>query len=353
MKILIKALLSGLLFCWVLSGCVGQQAFTKVARTGDTVALALGGSPSHELNPNVRKVDMSVSITDSSGVSYPAKLRHLFKLHPDPASKLNYSATYEYDVSVFSSRAYRQPNQGEWIAVVDLVDPQSGVPLPLMPGMATLQVVTPDLTNSVPFGVANSDGNLASIDIEILAGTGSIHGFNDYGSPEMLEPLPQIEVSFDNSQVTDTYVDIASATVVGAVGFTIDYDDSFFSRKYPPMVRGNINDPRILVHAADIDDNGNRVLNVIALTAEKGIVANPDPNLDQDTTVPGRKHSKISDLRIFVTWDPALLTAGPIDATNVNSVFSISGVTVVDGNGNPLLGTGGGGLVTPVVSLRD
>lgn len=353
MKTLIKALLSGVFFCWVLSGCVGQEAFTKMARSGDTVALALGGSPAHELDPNVRKADMSASITDSSGVSYPVKLRHLFKLHPDPTSKFNYSATYEYDSAIFSSRYYRQPNQGEWIAVIDLVDPQSNTLLPLVAGMATLQVTTPDLVNSLPFGIYSSDGNLASIEIEILDGTGSIHDFNDFGSPGMLEPLPQIEISFDNSQITDEYVDIGSAIVVGAVGFTIDYDDSVFSLVYPPMVRGNINDPRILVHAADIDDNGNRVLKVIALTAEKGIVANPDPTLEQDATVKGLRYSKIGDLRIFITWDPALLAAGPINASNVNSVFQISGGTAVDTNGAALLGTGGGSLITPVVSLRD
>lgn len=339
----------------VLFGCVGQEAFTKMARTGDTLSLALGGAPSHELNGIVSKSAMSVTIKDSSGVTYPVTLRYLFRLYPDPASMLTYSATYDFAPFVYTSRAYRQPNQGEWIAVIDLADPQTGVPLPLVPGPATFQVSTPDLVNSLPvLGVADSDGQLSAIKVEILGGTGSSHTFNLLGgNPGVLEPLPRLEISFNSTQVLPDFSAIGSATIIGGVGLTIDYDDAHFSGKFPPMVQGNINDPRILVHVADTSVSGNKVLNIVAMRSQRGIVVNPDPNNVQDSLTGGRKHSKISDLKIFISWDPALLQSGVIDSTNVGTVFPVSNLTVVDENGVPLVDASGAPLITPVVRLLN
>ena len=332
-----------------------------MARTGDTVALALGGSPGHELNTNVRKEAMSISITDGSGVTYPVRLRHLFKLHADPTSKLNYRTMYDYDSGVFFTRFYRQPNQGEWIAVIDLVDPDTMFPPPLVPGTATIHVATPDLRDSIPvFGVPTAEGNLQAIPIEILEGTGSLHTFNDNGDPSVLESLPQVEIAFDASQVTLPIPDpntvgdssFSAATIVGGISLTIDYDESFFKAQFPPMVRGNINDPRIHVHSSNVTVGGtNKVIKIIALTDQYGVIANPDP--DRYVDLYGRRFSKIENMRFFVSWDPELLNSVPINAANMGNVFHITEATVVDLDGNPLLGTGGDALITPVMSFHE
>lgn len=357
-----KALILGAMFSIMLIGCVGQQPFSKMARSGDTVALALGGSPSHELNANVRKQDMTVSITDNNTeITYPVRLRHLFKLHADPTSKLNYRTMYDYDSGIFFTRFYRQPHLGEWIAVVDLVDPDTLNPLPLTPGPATIHVATTDLVDQIPvYGVPSAEGNLQSIPIEILPGTGSLHTFNENGDPSVLESLPQVEISFDTSQIIDPVEDpvalgdfsFSSSTIVGGIGLTIDYDENYFYPQFPPMVRGGINDPRIHVHTGDVKAGGtNKVLKLIALTDQHGAIANPDPG--GYVNYYGRRFSIMENMRISISWDPEVLKTGPIDASNMGSVFQITEATVVDLNGNPILGSGGYDLITPVMSFHD
>jgi len=344
-----------LFFFLVLSGCVGQEAFTKMARTGDTVALAVGGSPSHELD-HVEKSAMTINVTDSTGMSYPATLRNLFRVYSDPLSRYNYDNRYETDQAPpWLSRFYRDPNQGQWIAIVDLTDPATGQPLPLQPGSASLQVNTPDLRNSMlAFGIQESDGSLGNINIEILPGTGSPHTFNTLmgtpvGDPSHLERLPHLEVSFDNSKISAPLNDVSTAEVIGGIEFTLDYDESIFgSPKFPPLVSGNPVDPRIKVQSAIINEAGNKVMRVTLLAPSKGVVASPDPENYLDSFY--LAFSDIRDMKVFVAWDPNYLTGG-VDTTNYQNVFQLRDFKVVDIDGNPITGVAGGYLVDPVISF--
>lgn len=326
-------------------GCVGQQAFTKMARSGDTVTLALGGSPSHEINGHVNKNNMVVTITDSANNTYDVTLRYLLKLYPDPSSRYNYHATYDTSiVPPYLSREYIDPNQGEWVAVVDLTDPGTGTPLPLAQGAAKIHVMTPDLVDSRPYrNFPATDGNLANIPIEILPNTGSPHPFNNwYGDPIDLEPLPQMVISFDNSAITLPYPD--NITKIGAIEFKLMYNMAYFNNNaYPPMILAYINEQRISVSYRLNAIEGYYKLMILPQNVGAGILAN-NAGVDYLKT-------KIKDIKVVVAWDPSFLN-NSITAENYEQVFQISDYKVVDNNGLPLNDGSGNPLITLVKEPR-
>ena len=363
-----------ILAAYFVSGCTGYQAFSKIARTGDTVALAIGSSPRNEINSFVDKSNMTVAITDSAGSIFDVTLHYLFKLNGDNSSKHNYNATYD-GISQNPprySRFFRDPNQGEWIAVIDLVDPISGVAPPLTIGAATIAISTLDLHDTLPdvFGFF-TDGALSSIDIEILPGTGTPHTYNDtFGNPDALEPLPKIQISFDNANIT-TPLDqqLNNAVVIGGLEFTIDYDETVFNELCsfvdtggiptdfelcPPMVRGNEHEPRISVISAEVTESGNKKIRVIVMSEPgAGIIASPDPSDLLDNHSPYLKYTDINDLMVNVIWDPNKVTS-PINPSNFNTVFQITDVKVFDTNGDPLLDSQAiGPLTTEVLDFHN
>lgn len=308
------------------TGCIGEKSFSMMARTGDTVALAVGGSPVNEVNSFVNKNNMQVKITDSSATTYNVKLRYLLKLYSDPANAYNYNSIFDYSLPNWLSRYYIDPNQGLWTAVVDLTDPNTGVPLPLAVGPATFEVVTADLDKLTSYWT----GNLNSMAIEILPGIGSPHPFNQYGDIIDLEPLPQFQVRFNYAGAPNSNV----THIIGGIEFILDYDKSYFDNpQFPPLVLGNINDPFINVFPVYTTINGAAVIKVMILSPVDGVMASNNPNVNRNYLA-----SKIKDLKVTVTWDPSYVN-GSITAANYNQVFQISGYKVVDLDGNPIDGS--------------
>lgn len=345
-------ILSLITLAWVNAGCVGQQTFSNTARTGDTIMVALGGSSSHQTSSFVNKSNVQVTVIDSSGASYPVKLRNLFKLYPDPTSRLNYGTTYDASQAPpWLSRYYRTPNQGEWVAIIDLTNPTTGALLPLQSGPATLAVSSPDLKDSVlAFNASDTDGDLQQIAINIIPGTGSPHPFNSYADPSALEALPQIQISFDASKITDTLsTDISTATIIGAIEFTIMANGSIFTNaQFPPMVRGNIEEPRIMTYTNRKVVNGNRAIKVILTEPSLGIVATPDPDNLLNTYSAYLRYSAIKNVKVFVTWAPERIS-GTISSTNYGDAFQITDYRVLDLDGNILTDGAAEPLVLPVI----
>jgi len=196
-----KNLLILTLLAWLISSCASMQPLSNYARSGDTVSLALGGTIDANAQVSVLKKDtITITITDSAGVTSPVMLRYLFRTYADPASAIGYRS---YPVTNWLPiEAYPEPYTGQWIAIIDLTDPVSLTPVPLAVGTATISVSSPDLIDfidRVGLGWTWTDGNLASIPIEILPGAGSSNSLN-YLSPISadpsfsLEPIDQIEV---------------------------------------------------------------------------------------------------------------------------------------------------------------
>ena len=171
----------------LIAGCSGRATLSQAVRSGDTVLVALessqpGGRFGFEgrvTSHMLRESDVTATISDSNLVQHTAKIRRLFRIYADPTAVSPYAA-----------------GEGEWMAVVDLVDSQ-GTPLAMTTGMASLVLSSPHLSSDIV------------MDIEILPGTGSPHAGNirdgyalidpflDYSA--FLVPGPQASVSISGS----------------------------------------------------------------------------------------------------------------------------------------------------------
>lgn len=249
-----------------LSGCAGFQPLSNYARTGDTVALAIGGT--HDSNaqvPILKKENITVEITDSLNNTYPVELRYLFRTYAD------YTSTYGYHLYRNTSDFVEYSNvmSGQWVGIIDLVDPVTGSSIPLSEGIATIHVTSSDLVSFVPPsnpGLTNpewTNGNLQDISIEILPGTGSSNSLNyltsiSYDPMKKLEPLSQIEVS----PVVGT-----SGYYPGLIGgaefvFVVNQQADFGGIKVVPV----LHDPAVQLSYKQVNNSdGTRFLKVIIM----------------------------------------------------------------------------------------
>ncbi len=290
---MIEVIMVLLVVSFGISGCVGFKAFPLAARSGDTIALALGGSPNHESSPGAEITldDLDVYITQN-GDSYSVEPRYLFRLYPDPTSK----------VSNFG--VYGSLNVGEWSLVLDLVYPGTDTPLPLVEDMQAEVVVNTTKLNSIWNNFGTYEGNLVSIPVYILPGTGESNTFNDnpvfgFGMKD-LEPLPQLAISFSGSGS------------VAAVDLDIDYDEaaiSTFNIVLEPSLEGVILNQRLYT------DNGNNKMRIMLMTNQGTMSA--------------------SMMKCFVVWNPTnsgLVTAGSFTVTPKfynETGDAVTGVSVV------------------------
>ena len=246
------------------SGCSGMQSMSSYARTGDTVTIALGGTEeSNALVEILKKEDITITITDSASNTYPVTLRHLFRVYPD------HSSTYIFNTKEIAGGnaidAYVPPLLGQWMATVDLVDPVSSLLPPLAVGAATISASSPaQLDQGFLYTTAGSqwpwtNGNLASIAIEILPGTGAPNTLN-YIGPMLhdpitdLEPLPQIIVSPSAAPVDN----------IAGGSFTFVYNPADFSGGLV-VVPAN-HDPNVQLSSNVTDlGNGTNQLDVMLL----------------------------------------------------------------------------------------
>ncbi|MBT8438128.1 MAG: hypothetical protein KJO91_00260, partial [Gammaproteobacteria bacterium] len=183
-------------------GCSSMQPISSYARSGDTVMIALGGTFESNAQASIlKKENVTVTITDSSSITSPVTIRYLFRVYADPTSGYGYRV-HPLNSMYGEIETYVEPYSGQWLAVVDLVDPVTGNPVPLAPGAANLSVSSPDLVSFIDhygLGWPWTDGDLSSIPIEILPGTGSLNPLNYLGpiskDPMLsLQPMHQIEV---------------------------------------------------------------------------------------------------------------------------------------------------------------
>jgi hypothetical protein len=154
------SVMAALLVAVAMAGCQSAATLSTAVRAGDTFILGLTGEPEGQVANTTAEVirvdDITATITDSDGNTSPVRVRSVFRVFGDPTA--NPLAA----------------NQGQWIAVIDLVD-DSSVPLDLSVGNATLNISSPKLAQ--PLVVATT----------ILAGTGSPHAL--FGKENNIEKL--------------------------------------------------------------------------------------------------------------------------------------------------------------------
>ncbi len=243
----------------LFSGCAGMQAMSNYARSGDTVMISLGGTDSNALVSVIRKENVNISITDSLGNSYPVKVRNLFRVNGDPTSGYAFrspTTTLAYDNFV-------DPHQGLWLAVIDLVDPGTGIPVPLAVGSATLTVSSAEIQNwydPTGYGWPWTNGDLSSVAIEILAGTGAPNPMNYLGPTssaplDSLEPNPQVEVTASGSSGSD----------IGGGLFVFSFQNTDFGGMLgSPRAVVTVPDPNIQIMSNRVDQgDGTSKLSVV------------------------------------------------------------------------------------------
>ncbi len=299
------------------TGCTSLQPLSNYARTGDTVTVALGGSSTVALSPVVKKENVKVSITDASGVTYPVKVRYVFKTYSDPASAYAYRDFQ--NINDFATTD--APYQGQWMAVIDLVDPDTGTPPPLAEGMAHLGIRSPDLKTYLFGQISWSNGDLSSVPIDILAGTGHSNPLNYMDSIAMdplllLEPLPEIQVSPKGTPLVE----------VGGGEFVLSYVNADFQR--PPKVIPSTPDTNVQILSNAVDQgNGTSLLKVVVMN-QHGFRTNDE----RDDTL-NRGKSPFGSLVFGVIWDQRY--SHVVDATWENSLHLVSGA-YFDVDGKPM-----------------
>ncbi len=165
----------------VLQSCVAIQSFPTVARSGDTVTLAVG-SPDGMTKGNTTAE--FVSNDPAFPASVNLEIRSIFKLRPDNTSQIG---TFNSAVSVISSFS----SHGPWLSVI-VIDLPPGLPL----GAGVINVTTEGVYKLDP------DVNTVPIGIEILEGTGApaTFAYDDGfigiqpGALSALEPLQQVVI---------------------------------------------------------------------------------------------------------------------------------------------------------------
>lgn len=293
-----------------LSGCIGYQSFPLAARTGDTITLALGGSPSHELIPGgqITLNDLTIKIQQDingnsvidSNETFTVTKRYLFRIYPDQTSKAANS---------MDGGAYPNP-VGLWTAVLDLADPITHNPLPLVGNrQATVVVTTSKLRNNLWGG---SEGFINSTPITILTGTGQSHNFNNasgYADVSMLQPLPQLALGFSGSG------DVA------AVVLDIDYDETVLRTSFGGVIkiRQDITTPDVILNQRIYSDNGNMKIRILLTT--------------------NQWNWPVDMLKCFIVWNKNAVVPGKTVTTNTFNVTSakfydetgaeVTGITVV------------------------
>lgn len=160
--------LASLLMAVALAGCQSAATLSTAVRSGDTFIVGLSGEPEALLANTTAEVmridDLTATITDSSRNTLPVRVRSLFRVFGDPTA---------------NSLA---ANQGQWIAVIDLVDDNNN-PLDLGIGEATVNISSPKLTQPL------------AINTTILAGTGAPHPLlgKETSSEKLVNLVPALQ----------------------------------------------------------------------------------------------------------------------------------------------------------------
>lgn len=331
MKILIDVRLYIIvLVLLVIQGCVGTQSMSSYARTGDTVTISLGGTEDNNaLVEILKKEDIVVTITDSESNTYPVKLRHLARLYPDHTSTYTFNTKRQYG----SQDTYIPVLLGQWFATIDLVDPSdTSIKHPLALGSATISASSPaQLTSGVYYGGPTwtfTNGDLGSIDVEILPGEGTPHDLNymstvSYDPISALEPLPQIIVT-PSTPPADT---------IAGGSFSFEYMQVDFSGGLI-AVQAN-HDPNVqLISKHETLGNGLKRLDVMFLNP-KGFVNHNDRMEPAPDSIGIGKASPLRSARFALVFKKGAVAND--DLNWQNSITMVEG-NYIDLNGDDVIG---------------
>ncbi len=276
----------------LITGCASLQPLSNYARTGDTVIISLGGTDNYALASVVKQENVALTITDSGSNVYGVKVRNLFRVYSDPTAAYNFRTRTP---GLIYSESAVGPHQGIWLAVIDLVD-SNDLPVPLATGQASLSVSSPDLASTAYYsGWAWTNGNLNSIPIEILPGTGAPNPLN-YMTPISFSPLGSLQ---PNPQVEVTAGGFPG-TVIGGGDFSFSYVNADFGiLRDQPYVVSTVQDPNVQIAFSRADQGDGTTLLKVHVTNPHGF--------STDNTKSGLVSglSMFNSLRFQLVWEQA------------------------------------------------
>jgi len=188
------------IMAYLAQGCVSVQTFPTIARSGDTITLAVG-SPDKMTTANT--TIQYVSNTDPGNpVDLTSNIRNIVKIYPDKATPAWYGGNV-----VSTDMIPYQSGHGPWLYVIVIDLPTS----PVMPiGKGHFKVAT---TASYPYG--SKDVNDVDISMEIISGTGEPTTFSflpysfsnspSNGNLGFLESPSHVEISSNYQPVVHSY----------------------------------------------------------------------------------------------------------------------------------------------------
>lgn len=294
MKRILLLCLVGSVFAGLM-GCTGTQTFSHTARSGDTVVVAIGRTNGAQY---IDSQGLTATLVVNGVDPYPVRVREVVRVYADPTSDAALGPV------LFGSQAYPS-YAGQWMAIVDLVDPSTNNPYPSMStGSAVL-----DMEHT-------SISGLHDPDLTIISGTGSIHQlFSTLGSVRgayFLQSDPYVSVETSGAP---------SVAVAGAT-FVIRFDSSNIAE--PDSIRPTklSQDPNVQLLFARSDLGG-------GLYEFKVVVLNPHgfDAVVRDEIIAGR--SRFEDLAFLLTWVNDLT---PLPSTGLD--ITLESVEYIDINGD-------------------
>jgi hypothetical protein len=168
---------------FVLTGCTTLETFPQAARSGDTVALAVG-SPDGMNRDNTTAVFVS-DASPASPVDLTSNIRGIFRLYADKLSDI-------YNPGTNVQEIFNTSGHEPWVTIL-VLDLPSGLPV----GPGEVKVST---TASYP--TIGSHINDFPVQLEIIPGTGAPSDFayefgkggSRLGNLALLEPVPHAQI---------------------------------------------------------------------------------------------------------------------------------------------------------------
>lgn len=213
-----------------LQGCVAVQSFPTVARSGDTITLAVG-SP-EEMTVDNTTIQYFSDFDPANPVDLTSNIRNIIKVYPDKKAVAWYGSTQIQTDSIAPGSGH-----GPWLSIV-VLDLPSTPPLPI--GLGHFEITT-----TANFTSGSKHVNDVEIEMEIIEGDGNPSSFDymQYSSsssptsgdlsileaPQHVAIIPPFQTSYGSYGAVEIKVNVPIDTSDSGVvdtGIRVIFDDS-------------------------------------------------------------------------------------------------------------------------------
>ncbi len=201
-----------------LSGCTALNTFPQAARSGDTVALAVGSADGMT---RANTTAYFVSNSNSTQYDLTPTIRGIFNLYADKTSSV-------YNLGSDAVHVVNTSGHEQWITIMALDLPQG---LPIGPGSV-------HITTTATYPTIGSHINNKPINLEILPGTGTSDNLSyEFGlGASMTGDLTQLE-AVPHAQIIPAFPLSTTWPTYGAIEMKLHVPTSAGTSLQPPALR--------------------------------------------------------------------------------------------------------------------